>query len=416
MVIAFLSTFLVTLLALLAAAVVLLRLTRPIPTELSDKPCTIHDERDVIYVRQKLVPGTESYEEYYREHPEHKTADDEFRKLPGLLNPTAPLADDFIFRSVRGSLNTIYSMLAERDKEAVSTARLECDPQKMSESIKMWCLHFGALSAGICCLEDYHKYSHHGYYSLRGVPVILNHPYAVVFSVEMDFRVTMSAPLAPIWLETARQYEKSADIATQLSIMIRRMGWSAKPHYFDNYDVIAPLVARDAGLGQIGRMGILMTPKAGPRVRLAAVTTDLPLQPDNRQQDQALLDFCAQCGKCARCCPARAIPEGFPEERPDGFYWRINHEACYTFWARTGNPCGRCMAVCPLSHPRNLMALIPLELFRRSRLYQKTALLWDDFHYGSIPKPWPFPEWMRITHEKAQANVSEEHISANGKN
>ena len=64
--------------------------------------------------------------------------------------------------------------------------------------------------------------------------------------------------------------------------------------------MIAPLVARDAGLGEIGRMGLLMTPRLGPRVRLGVVTTDLPLAPNEAGDDLSVLDFCTRCKKCAQ--------------------------------------------------------------------------------------------------------------------
>ena len=40
-------------------------------------------------------------------------------------------------------------------------------------------------------------------------------------------------------------------------------------------------IAIDAGLGQLGRMGLIVTPKYGPRVRLAKVITDMPLVPND---------------------------------------------------------------------------------------------------------------------------------------
>lgn len=397
-------------LALLAAAAglpALLRATRAAPAPVGGTPSR-HDERDIIYVRQKLRAGTPVYDEYYAAHPEKKEADDRFRAEPGLLSPDARMADTFVYRSVRGSLNTLYALLKERDGEHFPEKRFEYDPARMSEALKGWCRQFGALSAGVCLLEEHHKYTHHGYYELRGVPVDLPHKFVIVFTQEMGLEATLCAPRAPVWLETARQYESGANVATQLAVMIRHMGWPAKAHYFDNYDLILPLAARDAGLGEIGRIGILMTPGAGPRVRLAAVTTDMPLLPDPPRRDQAMLDFCAGCRKCADGCPARAISSGPPEEDGASVHWKINHEACYTYWARTGNPCGRCMAVCPLSHPGNLMARVPWETARASRLFHRTALAWDDRTYGRLASPRPAPDWMRVTMDRPGKSVDGE--------
>jgi epoxyqueuosine reductase QueG len=55
----------------------------------------------------------------------------------------------------------------------------------------------------------------------------------------------------------------------------------------------------DAGLGEMGRFGYLITKELGPRVRLFAVTTDMPLVAD-RPVDIGVEDFCSFCKKCAR--------------------------------------------------------------------------------------------------------------------
>ena len=114
-----------------------------------------------------------------------------------------------------------------------------------------------------------------------------------------------------------------------------------------NYRVIAPLVARDAGLGELGRMGLLMTPELGPRVRLGVVTTDLPLVADQAVRDPSVIDFCTNCKKCAEVCPSRAISFGDKEEVDGVLRWQIDSEACFTFWCKVGTDCARCMSVCP---------------------------------------------------------------------
>ena len=101
-------------------------------------------------------------------------------------------------------------------------------------------------------------------------------------------------------------------------LAIRRLGWAAEAHIDAHYEVVCTLVARDAGLGEIGRMGLLMTPRLGPRVRLAVVTTDLPLVADVPTSDPTVLDFCDVCRKCADICPAHAVPAGAPAGTPGG--------------------------------------------------------------------------------------------------
>lgn len=120
-------------------------------------------------------------------------------------------------------------------------------------------------------------------------------------------------------------------------------------------DLIAPVqhktVATRAGLGWIGKSGLLVTPHYGPRVRLASVFTDLPLptaKPITR-------GFCGTCKLCVEACPAGAI---------SGSEWRadlplkalVDVQACRRTaeWLAYGRAqaneaiCGICIAVCPL--------------------------------------------------------------------
>ncbi|MCJ7716385.1 MAG: 4Fe-4S dicluster domain-containing protein, partial [Anaerolineales bacterium] len=154
-------------------------------------------------------------------------------------------------------------------------------------------------------------------------------------------------------MESGRQYVESARVAVQLAAAIRSLGYPARAHIDGNYRVIAPLVARDAMLGEIGRMGILMTPRQGPRVRLGVVTTDLPLIPDKVQPDESFIYFCGICKKCADNCPSQSIPHETRKEDNGVLRWKINPESCYNYWTIIGTDCGRCMAVCPFSHPDN---------------------------------------------------------------
>jgi epoxyqueuosine reductase QueG len=64
-------------------------------------------------------------------------------------------------------------------------------------------------------------------------------------------------------------------------------------------------LARAAGLGHIGRSGLLVHPEYGARVRYASVLTDLEFAPD-----APAATTCGDCQKCVRACPAQAISEG----------------------------------------------------------------------------------------------------------
>lgn len=60
-----------------------------------------------------------------------------------------------------------------------------------------------------------------------------------------------------------------------------------------------------AGLGEIGRCGLLLTPRYGPLQQLATILTDAPIEPDPIFEGQ----ICDQCGECVRQCPHNALSE-----------------------------------------------------------------------------------------------------------
>lgn len=65
------------------------------------------------------------------------------------------------------------------------------------------------------------------------------------------------------------------------------------------------IAAVAAGLGEIGWSKMFMSPRFGPRQRLAAILTDAPLEPDPIYDGPAL---CDRCMLCARDCTGDAIP------------------------------------------------------------------------------------------------------------
>jgi ferredoxin len=390
------------------------------------------DERDIMFSRATLVPGTERFEEFYRSRPHLRDLDDGFRKEPGLLSPGSAhfhregfAAADAAFWTIEllrrfveggesgwregGALDSAESgddpkdpagtklggeVVVKQSENGVASV----DPEEMSRFLKAWTLKMGAHSVGITELMAHHLYTHVGRGPEYGKPVHLDHTFALALTVEMDKEMVDRAPRSPTAMESALQYLKGGVMAVQVADLIRRLGFRARAHVDGNYRVICPLVAKDAGLGEFGRMGLLMTPSLGPRVRIAVVTTDLPLAVDRSAPDPTVVDFCVQCKKCAECCPSRAISFQKPQEDGNGVHrWRIDHEACFTLWGRLGTDCARCMAVCPYSHPDNTMHVVVRWGIRNNKLFRKAAVVMDDLIYGKRPPPKEDLDWMRFS-------------------
>jgi len=359
-----------------------------------DSPQKRIDERDIMFSRSLLEPGTERFEEYYERNPDKKDWDDKFRSRPGLLARGTAFYDSLGFPAAEASFETIEQLRPHVDGKVASDEVLASTGQ-MTRFLNHWGKKLGAHSVGVTKLRDYHKYSVVGRGPEYGFPVELEHEYAIALTVEMDSAMLRAGPRASTVMESAQAYVESGTIAVQMAEFIRRLGYSARAHIDGNYRVVCPLVARDAGLGEIGRMGLLMTPDLGPRVRIAVITTSLELEPTGRKPDHSILDYCTHCKKCAVCCPPWAIPFEGRKEIDGVPRWQINQELCYIYWSHAGTDCGRCVSVCPYSHSNRLFHRIVRWGVRRSALARRIAIVLDAVFYGKKPKPAPMPRWMR---------------------
>ena len=353
------------------------------------------DERDTMFSRNELVPGTETFEAYYQRKPENRKPDDEFRKKAGLLQPGTTQYRPAPFASANASFETIEA-LRDRVNGPVSKKETRLNPVEISNYIKKWSRKLGAVDCGITELKEYHLYSVGGRQERRDKPVRNTHKYAIAFTVEMSREMLSTAPAAPVVMESGQQYLNAGIIALQVATFIRNLGYEARAHIDGNYEVVCPLVARDAGLGELGRMGLLMTPRLGPRVRISVVTTNLPLVTDKPLHDYSVIDFCTICKKCADACPSQAISFA-PQTEINGVKrWQINQEKCFTLWCTLGTDCGRCISVCPYAHPDNLLHNLVRAGIKNSSVFRKLALQLDDYFYGRKPAPAPLPGWVKI--------------------
>ena len=380
----------------LLALVILMVWPAQLEVQPSPSPQFQVDERTTIFARARLQPGSADYLAYYQDHPEHQAPDDAFRANPGLLAADARFYDALSAPSPEGGF-FLTEALRDSVDGPVAPHYLDQPPEEMKSFIKSLAAYHGSIETGICELQPYHIYSHIGRGSgTYGAPIELDHHYAIALTVEMNHTMLNSAPRMPTVMESAHQYAQSAQIAVILAAAIRSLGYPARAHIDGNYRVIAPLVAKDAGLGEISRMGLLMTPRLGPRVRLAVVTTDLPLQVDHPTWDPTVIDFCQRCTKCAAVCPSQAITTDDRITHPDGtLRWRINPERCYTYWTQIGTDCGRCMAVCPYGHADNAFHNLIRYGVAHSANFRRAAIWLDDVFYGRKPHPHQPPGWLR---------------------
>ncbi len=355
------------------------------------------DERTIMFSRNALKPDTDNFNQYYNDHPEHKKSDDHFRTLAGLMSPQSGKYEPLAFAAAEASFQSVDE-LSSLVEGMPHPEKAPVEPATVTKFIKGWALKLGADSAGITKLKDYHVYSIKGRGPRFGQPIDLandfTHTHALAFTVEMDHQQLGAAPDSPTIMESGQQYMHAGTIAVQLAQFLRNLGWEAEAHIDANYRVICPLVARDAGLGEIGRMGLLMTPNLGPRVRLGVVTSNMPLTPDHRNFNPSVLHFCSICKKCADICPPSAIPKDDPISINGISRWQVNQEKCFTYWCSIGTDCGQCMKVCPYSHPDTLLHRVVRWGLGKSFLFRHFALKMDDLLYGRRPLSHKTADWI----------------------
>ena len=133
---------------------------------------------------------------------------------------------------------------------------------------------------------------------------------------------------------TALTYSRMAEIAASLAAYIRALGYPAIPCGNDTLQSI-PL-AIDAGLGEMGRNGLMLTPEYGPRLRICKVFTDLPLA-----RISPLISVCKHFAKTATLAPIlsgeshpdwmSAPPNRLPFRTVPLSAWHVNVEAVICF-------------------------------------------------------------------------------------
>lgn len=343
------------------------------------------DERDIIFARFDYKEGTEIFDDYYRRRPEYKDIDNKIRKIAEVLSPSHIKKSPWLFSLAAAEFDflehQITEVSADKNKEKFNSS-----PAENTRRIKKVIGYLGSEACGICLLNQPYVYSHVGRGpEPYGKQIELEHKYAIVFAVEMDTAMIASAPRAPVIVETGKKYVEAARISITAALLIRRLGYPARAHIAgSNYQAILPPLGWKAGLGELGRLGILITRKFGPRARLGLVTTDLPLTPD-RPKALGIQDFCQKCKKCARNCPAQAIPYGDKTEENGVLKWVLNREECYHFWRKAGTDCAVCIYVCPYSKPVNIFHDSIRKMTEKSAAAQGLSIWGDDFFYGRFP-------------------------------
>ncbi|MHA2249615.1 MAG: reductive dehalogenase [Candidatus Kariarchaeaceae archaeon] len=274
------------------------------------------------------------------------------------------------------------------------------DPEKMTEIIKHAAKAYGAALVGTAKLNRNWIYTHDRAGKKIEIPEHITN--VVVLAVEMDLEALQTSPAYVSAFATGNGYSRMAFIQSCLAEFIRELGYDAIPA--GNGTGLSIPLAIDAGLGQYGRHGLLITPEFGSNVRICKVFTNIPLVPDE-PIDIGALDFCRKCMRCADSCPSQSIsykedPEwaGSTISNNDGIYkWYVNVDSCYGFWTKNGNDCSNCITSCPFTKNRHWSHAVARFFIKRMPFLNRLWVKIDHWMgYGKQRDP---EEFWDIKHE-----------------
>ena len=247
---------------------------------------------------------------------------------------------EFLFQGIRTRREWIALLKRQRAThrftgEKAATKVPVDDPAAMTDTIKDLTRELGAVMVGIAPLTD----------DMLTEELPLDHPYVISFGVEMDRDAALQAPSEHAALTIQAEYRATDRISAAVAQHIRSMGWDAQAAIHGFLQIPA---AVEAGLGQLGKHGSMISKELGSMYRLGAIVTDLPLVID-QPEDIGVDEFCAICSVCTTNCPPHAINDTKQLVRGRE-RWYVDFDACIPYFVEN-HGCGICIGVCPWSEP-----------------------------------------------------------------
>ena len=171
---------------------------------------------------------------------------------------------------------------------------------------------------------------------------------AIVLVMEMDKARMDKAPNPDTAVMVHETYNQLGQVSNKIADWLREHGYAVQAGHPLGGMALYPPMAQAAGLGWRGINGLVITPQFGPRVRLAAVFTEIENLPVYEGDEHAwVLEFCESCKRCIRECPPDAFYDE-PIQHENGLVTVLDNSKCFPYFAKY-HGCSVCIKVCPFN-------------------------------------------------------------------
>lgn len=189
---------------------------------------------------------------------------------------------------------------------------------------------------------------------------------------------------------------------------LAQMMAEVKPHNYAVYCDSAPVFERawavQAGLGWIGKSGMLVNPHLGTYSFIGVMLTSLVFEPDN-----PLSNACGVCTRCIDACPTHALSSSSRSfdaskcisyltiECRDNISDDISEQAGRRLYG-----CDACLEVCPwnrFAHPTSVEQLYPID-----GLFQVD---WKNLGRGAFDRMFKFSPMQRAGYKKIKQRANQ---------
>lgn len=246
-------------------------------------------------------------------------------------------------RKCPGSTESFQGAYTYPELVAVSETRNESPPEALAEAVTIFATSHEADDVGIARMDPLYVFEGYRIDEPWVIVLALSHNYERLCEVPSDETNGIGV------CDVGDQYARGTRASYALANWIRSQGYRADPYpgpMAGALLLIPPAIA--AGLGELGKHGSVISPRFGSGVRLAGVTTDMPLVATGPTRFGAD-EFCSTCQVCSHACPPGAIAP--QKQMVRGVErWYVDFDKCIPYFAEAAS-CGICIAECPWTRP-----------------------------------------------------------------